>query len=179
MQLAVASNSTTSVVVTTTTTIISSTSTAVSSSHPTATVSTLNASTTQQQQLNQFSNNEGAASAFDRTLIGAGAVVSLPPENIRDSASPTQLGMMSNAAVAAAADLNQYLRASSVSLQSQNTTGGGTGGSSGSGGSSVGGVVHLTAAHQRQYQQHVPLYNDSNTAQSTTPRAVDNQYSFV
>ncbi|XP_059217758.1 SH2B adapter protein 2 isoform X1 [Stomoxys calcitrans] len=134
------------------------------------------------QNLNHQFSDATESLPFDHTLV-MGAVVSLPPENIRDSASPTQLvGGMSNAAVAAAADLNQYLRASSVSLQSQNTItggtgGGGGGGSSGSGGS-VGGVVHLAQPQQqtqpRQYQQHATSYNDTNT-----PRAVDNQYSFV
>lgn len=59
-------------------------------------------------------------------------------------------------------DSTQYLRASSVSLQSQATTVG------------VGGGV----ASSRQ-QQHLQFSDNSAATQNTTPRAVDNQYSFV
>lgn len=119
--------------------------------------------------LNQYTDHTVSQSQFQNN-------VGLVTTDIRDSSSPTQQMGMSNAAVAAAADLSQYLRASSVSLQSQVTLGGGGGnGSSGSGGSGSGGggIMHIS-----QPRQHVP-FTDPNSNQSTTPRAVDNQYSFV
>ncbi|KAI8129171.1 SH2B adapter protein 2 [Lucilia cuprina] len=62
-------------------------------------------------------------------------------------------------------DSTQYLRASSVSLQSQAAATGGGGSGSGS-----------TSRHQ---QQHIQFTDSTGATQNTTPRAVDNQYSFV
>lgn len=135
--------------ITNTTTITTATTTAA-----TTTLNTNNNNNSTQQHQQQTQNlsqfDHGASSMFEqRTTPVPNAM-----EMIRSTSPTTTVN-----------DSTQYLRASSVSLQSQAATTGGGGGA--------------TSRHQQQQQHHLQFSDSTNSTQNTTPRAVDNQYSFV
>ncbi|XP_065360332.1 SH2B adapter protein 2 [Calliphora vicina] len=103
------------------------------------------------QNLNSFDHHQSTAST---TMFEQ-----------RTTPVPNALEMMrASSPITSVNDSTQYLRASSVSLQSQANTGGGSGGGGGS---------------NRHQQQHLQFNDSTGSTQNTTPRAVDNQYSFV